>query len=136
VRGKLKWLFWFDGIVQRGSASFQERSNVLVFSIINLKGYLAECGQFPICVGHAQTIESARLDTLTAIRTTINMITSHKLFGGTVEDDNLERLGWTIFGAQVTARAFGGIKNQFATETVSYVWSLVRIQLRDRFLEE
>ena len=60
---------------------------------------------FPILVGHADALELAIHHALPAVDTAVHVIFHHILFGGTVQDDQLDRVRWAIFHTQTAARA-------------------------------
>ena len=99
------------------SEFIHEVGNVVFLPIISSKFFLVQRSKFPIIVGHGDAFEFAGLNTLATIGAFVNVIAGDIALGGTVEDDDLKRIGGTIFGAQVAARAFCWFKVQASAKT-------------------
>jgi hypothetical protein len=91
---------------------------------------------FPILIGHTHAFELAIDHTLTAIYTTVTMIFQDKAFCSTVQNDELNGLGWTILGTQTAASASLGVIEEFAAIASRRRDLFLGIHLSGRFFIE
>ncbi len=92
------------------SEFIHEVCNIVIFSIKSSKFFFVQRCQFPIVVGHGDAFEFAGLDALAAVGAFVYVVAGDVAFCGAVENDDLQRVGGTVFGTEIAACAFGGFK--------------------------
>ena len=91
---------------------------------------------FPVGIRHAHTFKSAIDGALSTIDTTIHVIFQHEAFGGTINGDKFNGLGWAILDTQTAAGTRGGIVLQIAAESFRRGSSFHWIELRAVLFEK
>jgi len=114
----------------------QEKFDIFVFPVIDFEGALVGRGFFPDFIRHAHALEPAGHDALRTVSTAIRMISHDEPFIDFVEDNQLDRIGWAIFDAQLASNAFGGIPIQPAAQSLGRRRFDEWIALCDRAFEE